>query len=601
MAYDLGQSLASGDDLLSLTADWVIAVVRFKVQDTFSRALGKSHSLDGSEVAAERGDPLVIRGDVLTVTTSATKESHVKNLVATLLPGGTDYLSEILPGDWVLCWMVQDPDKADDLVRRIGERRACNDFGDGLKFVGRAQAPRERLGVNSDTGVKEHRYTLSAVGFKEFNSQIFWDPYLSLSEPLIDTWLGRMGLAVDSFLSADGIDVNRAIPTLVEIFLGSGVAQSSASPSGEDVLQIVTGGVAGSGEAPFAYVVPETVGRLLGVSSRSKSSGVLACADLWQFLHGVQQYDGGSAGTAWTQFLPSDLKPMMGSFLPAVPQLSGRSLWSVLNQYLNPAANEMYTALRVDYSGRVLPTLVVRQLPFTTDAAAQTSAPRTRFLSLPRWKLPPGMVLFFDRGRSDALRFNLVELTGQALNQAQDKVTTTQRVRSPAIRDDQDIRRSGLAGDIMTVAVGPREQQLGPAEWMALRADFLMGLQLSLNGTVDSVGIQEPICEGDNLEWDGVVYHVEAVAHTCSRSLDGRRRSFMTSLQLSHGLRADPSTSRLTTDGRIYPATSADDAPAGAPGSTRDGGDPEVQTELGAPAGTLGSFVDLGALLPGGA
>jgi hypothetical protein len=586
--YDLSRGVdPSGSGINSLSAAWVMCFVRFKVLSTYSRAEGKSRSLDGSDVALERA-PLVVTTDCTSVNVTASKGSHLKQLVATLA-GEVDYLAEVVPGDWVLCWMLQDEGAAADLASRIRAGEQCNGWLDGLKFVGRVYSRRRHASVDGASGIRRVRYSVQGSGFAEFDSGVFWDPYLSISEPTINTWLGRLGVAVDKFLAEDGIDVNRAIPNLVELLFGSGIVQRAASPSGEDALQVVSGLTSGGDEAPYAYVVPPTVGALLGSTQRSKGTGVFAYADVLRALYGRQVYDQGTNGPPWGQFLPSGLEPMMGRFLPEPLQLSGKPVWSVLEQYLNPSVNEMYTCLRADFDGHVYPTLVVRQLPFSTGLLDADE--KTTFLSLPRWSLPESLVFDSDLGSSDAMRFNFELLTGQAIAQAQPNIVTYARVNSPAIRDDQDIRRSGLRPDIATVAVGIYEQQRGPDKWMKLRADMLMGQHLALSGTISCVGIQEPIAEGDNIEYGGVVLHIESVTHTCSVTPDGKR-GFMTTLQVSHGVRADPSTSKLLVDDdQIWAATSPGELDAGAPGQTYAGldsppGDPLDSTGFGSESGT---------------
>lgn len=70
---------------------------------------------------------------------------------------------------------------------------------------------------------------------------------------------------------------------------------------------------------------------------------------------------------------------------------------------------------------------------------------------------------------------------------------------------------------------------------MHILSDILMGQHLTLTGTMTVVGIQSPICPGDNLEFDDTVLHIESVTHQYT-SDDGGRTSFSTVLQLSHGL-----------------------------------------------------------------
>lgn len=605
--FHLGRKIDPTEEgYLSLSPDWMLCVIRFKHLSTFSREKMASLSTDGSEAAAEKGEPLIITSDCVSLSTSSSKGSHVKNLVATLMPGGTNYLSEIMPGDWLFAWMVQDEDKSADIARRIRAGEACNNFDDGLKFVGRVYSISKSLSIDPNSGKKQLRYSLQGNAFNEFNTSVFWDQYLSVAQPLIKTWMGNLGLAMDKFLSQDGIDINGAMPELLELLFGRGISKKAANPDGAAALQIVTGLTEGEGEAPFAYVVPSTVGKLLGRRSRSKKSGVLAYADILREVFGVQKYqnlgadfqtdvdesigtslEGGAAGSL---FQPTELKPMLGKFLPHVPTFSGKTVWSILGTFLNGVVNEMYTCLRVDGAGKILPTIVVRQLPFTSSVFEGDT--RTSFLELPRWKAPESMLMTYQVGRSDALRFNFVHLTGQAVAQAQNNVFTFQLVRTPPRRDDQDIRRSGLRPDIQSVACGIEDQQLGPKKWMDIRADILMGQHLTLTGTISMFGVEEPICEGDNFEVDGVVFHIESVMHTASISEDGKKR-FMTTLQVTHGMRSDdpdaPAPVAAPGDDRIYTATSPEDLTGNDPGDTYEGQDEAPERQ---PSGAFGDFFD---------
>lgn len=582
-SYDLGPTLdPDGTNHGSFSPSWVICVVRFKNRSTFDRGTMASFSTDGSVAASERGDPLVIASDCVNVVTSTNKRSHLSNLVATLKAGEVDYLSEIAPGDWVLCWMTDNEEHAATIADNIRNGKACNEFGDGLKFVGRVFSRFKTL-QESGNGDKILGYDLQATGFGEWDASIYYNPYLSITQKFINTWMASLSIAVDKFLSTDGIDINSAMPELIELFFGRGISLKASNPAGEPELLGVAGLTQGEGEAPFSYVVPETVGKLLGKTSRSKSSGVLAYADLLQALIGIQKYGNNTAfgqqadiqapAPPNANLTPTDFKPMIGKFLPNPPQLSGKSVWSILNEYLNPAVNEMYTCLRADDNGKVLPTFVCRQLPFTSaELAKDSEIDSTTYFELPRWKVPAWMVHSYKIGSSDALRFNFVKMNGDAPSHAQPDIFTFQDVRSGGpVRDDQDIRRSGLRPDINHIACGIQDQQVGPAAWNKIRADFLMGQHLALMGTISMQGIQAPIVEGDNFEFDFVIFHIESVTHTCAITGDGKKR-FMTTLQLSYGLRSDDSQApsapvqSQSTDEAMYSALSDKDFNTNNPG-----------------------------------
>jgi hypothetical protein len=108
----------------------------------------------------------------------------------------------------------------------------------------------------------------------------------------------------------------------------------------------------------------------------------------------------------------------------------------------------------------------------------------------------------------------------------------------------------------------------------------MMGSQYTLNGTINCFGIQSPICEGDNLEFDGVVFHIESVAHQFAMSPDGHK-SWTTRLELTNGMRADVSakfSSDVASPFPIYPGFLPNDLTGNDPGLTLE----HVQTTGGA-------------------
>lgn len=574
--FDLTHDLDPDDENVhSSTPSWVICVIRFKTISTFSRDKQGSISTDGSEAAAEKG-PLIITNDCTQMVVNSNKRSHVGNLAATLKCIDINYLAEILPGDWLFAWITETEEHAADVIDKIKNSKAANGFNDGLKFVGRVYSVFETL-TTDENGTKRAGVDLQGVSFNEFDTSVYYNPNLSVSQPYVNTWMGNMGIAIDKFLNKGEVDINGAIPELLELLFGRGISQKAANPAGEDSLQGVSGLTTGDGEAPFSYVVPTTVGNLLGKTSRSKSSGVLAYADIIQSVIGIQKYSNNAAtgpnssssfDNQVAVFTPSQLKPLFGKFLAEVPVFSGTPMWNVLERYLNRAVNEMYTCLRVDEDGNVLPTFVCRQLPFTSSIMADDD--RTGFLELPRWKVPASMISSYRIGRSDALRCNFVKMNVDAPTQAQPDIYSYQDVRSPPVRDDQDIRRSGLRLNIEIVKGGIKEQQEGAKDWYPLRSDILMGQHLTLGGTVNMFGIEAPICGGDNFEFKNTVFHIESVTHTAA--VIDRHKKFMTTLQLSYGVRATENKQGFGDD-KIYAVLQSKDFDEFKPGIAAAGQD----------------------------
>jgi hypothetical protein len=584
--YNLLQEYADDPNSKDLASSphWVLAVVRLAKPLSYSRQKKKSDTLDVSEGAVAHGKTLIITSDCITLHVHGSKDNHVKSLSATLIQTDTNYLVEILPGDWLFAWIVHGKDKASSLVERIRKGEACNKFEDGLKFVGRVESIRKKMSRN-ESGIKTSRYQLQGYGFRELDTMIFYDHHLRSNESQdLGTWLHSIGLDIRELFSIEANgqkdNVHLLIPAYLEVLVGKGVSKKFNTTDDSSLRQATGGGITEgpdgkTKEAPFAYLVPKEVGDLLGKKSRSpsKASGILAYADILELVFGVQKYENTNSNAGYKVFIPTIAVndpltttqhrytgiPMMGAFLPLPPNFDNRPLWSVLQQYLNPVINEMYTCLRVNENGDVVPTMVLRQIPFTTDiladklesmsgnTLANESGPLapgsvrvtvTRFSELPRWVLPGVMVYDIDIGRSDASRCNFVHVYGQNADVSSNIEITEQIVNNPPIRDDFDIQRSGLHTFMATVAC--REiNQVGttPSVWMEIIADHRIGSQYTLNGSIRCIGIEAPICEGDNLEFDGVVYHIESVSHSCSISSDGIG-SWTTSLTLTNGMRA---------------------------------------------------------------
>lgn len=617
-SYDLiedyfgrGQSQSSKNipDVVSTTPEWVIAVIRLRHPTTYRRKDRGSFSTFFPDAVDTRGKTLIITDDCTNIQTSAIKGNHLSQLSATLLPGA-NYLSDILPGDYVIGWMLNEKERAEDLVKRIRDGKPCNHFRDGLKFFGRVHQLRKQL-TQDPGGTRVTRYNLSGVGFSEFDATLYYNPHLAENIPAIGRWFGRIASSFNQLVdNGKYIDVNKAIPFFVDLLLGRGVPQNLGRSNSDPALKS-TAGV----EAPYSYIVPQAYGSLIDKTTSSKEGGSLSYADMLELQIGVQTFGSGTGGSFSTesqQDQDADAKSlaaiftpdgptsgsrrdtgtnMMGRFLPQIPQFENASVWSILSQYLNPACNEMFTALRTNGDGNVVPTLVVRQLPFSSGLV-NVPFPVTRYLDLPRWRAHPAMVVAADLGRSDTMRFNFVHVLGVAPTPVGKNDLTGQTVRNPPLRDDLDIARNGLrnysttvpcAFEDVKVKTGGSSQGTAASNWMDLLADILMGQHLTLTGSITMVGVQAPICIGDNVEWDGVVFHIEAVSHTGQIAPDGTK-TFFTTLQVSHGMRDNPGEDDIT----LYAGIKALDQTAfDAPAVTDVAIDPKNENEEPANTGDV--------------
>jgi hypothetical protein len=585
---DQSEPLPASVGDIAMAPYWALAVYRYRQAVTYSRTKMQSITATPDDAVRIAGNgPLIITSDCLSLTVESNKASFQGSLSAELIQGEVNYLSEILPGDWVGAWICTNEEDVRNVILNLNSGQPANAFTAGFKFLGRVTSLRKELRVDAN-GIKSSMYNLQAASFKELDAGIFFDPYLLESQSGIAEYLDKLGIPIASLVvnSQGGIDVNKMLPLLFDILIGTGIPnsvshagrggnQGGLGPGGTPKFsapppQVVEGLNTAEGTAPYSYLIPMEVGSIVGKFSSSKGTGIISAADLNNTIIGLQQYRSGSnngaqpvSGAPQLMFIPDGITnagsryytpyPMMGVFLPSMPDFADKSVWTILNQFLNPVTNEMFATLRVDPDGNVVPTVIARQLPFSTELLPtyfvdnpDLSIGLTRFLEVPRWNLDPLLVIGASIGRSDALRFNFVHFYGQSEAQHIVNYMSQQLVLNPPYRDDNDAKRNGLRSLMGTVASDPKDTQNGSArKWMALQADFHMNGHLALTGTITSFGIQAPIAIGDNCEWDGVVYHIESVSH--SASILGGVRSFHTTLQLSHGLRAAESDDQTLT------------------------------------------------------
>lgn len=611
---DFGEPEATGGDApdsIHSNPYAIVAVWRYQYPVTYSRTnKGSAKNLQAGDANKMRGKPLLIVEDLTHLTVSQSKTSHIGNLSASLLPGA-NYMVEIFPGDWVMAWIVHGVKRARSIVRRIRGETAkgeggvltgapLNGFRDGLKFIGRVTTIRKVI-QQDPGGLKISSYQLTAASFQEFESSVYYDPYLaSEAGGLATKWLQSTGKTINKFMdeshkdkkNSGGMSSDLLIPVLFAAFFGGGVPKNKGYKNGPDVNHGLND--------PNAMTIPSPIGEMLGVAKGTKPGGGVGWNDICEILQGIQSYsqdtraseldpsspDGAFANVAATIFTPDKIPtgnaadatdryrdtktPVLGTYLPSPPQFSGaRNVWSILSQYVNPAVNEMFCTLRVNPRGEVFPTLVLRQLPFSSAWISDQYVPTlpanlrdpeknakrsnkdqekikfftqprtlslTRFVELPRWKIAPIHIQSAEFGRSDSTRFNFMHIYPESGLRNENKAATI--IRDPPLSDDLDILRSGLRPYMSTVHCSPkdvRNQKAG--DWMYILSDILMGSHLHLSGQMTCVGIQSPIAIGDNVEFDEHLFHIESVTHSFVMQRNGLK-SFRTTLQLTHGMRA---------------------------------------------------------------
>jgi hypothetical protein len=120
-----------------------------------------------------------------------------------------------------------------------------------------------------------------------------------------------------------------------------------------------------------------------------------------------------------------------------------------------------------------------------------------------------------------------------------------QRANVPPIIDYMDLMRSGLYPLIQhTNCYQPtattRDVGSAPAKtWTWIAADRTIGGHLRWSGQFTLKGIVEPICEGDNLQVEDLVYHIEQVSHSMNVNQNNGSITWETSLVVTNGVPSD--------------------------------------------------------------
>lgn len=539
-----------GDDSLSLpdsiqnVPDILVWVVPFAYPGTFSFDLSEAE-VNGvtDDEALEVWDPIVI-GGITQASVSTSKRAHTTSLSLQCVDPQNQYMSHISPGDWIFCSMFTNPADAARIKAAIKTRGQINDFHSGLKFVGRVQTVRRVISTNPGTAAKTRRIAITGVGFGEFDTTVYYDPALDVNTSQGELFFSQFfGKSLMTDFGAITTPAG-ALPRLIGALVGSGPGATYAG----DMLR----------SPNRAFKVPGIIGKFLGTVDKEPGRSTLTYSSILTCIFGVQTYGvrgsndyrevsstfkengfvpilKGKKDNAMHYYTPDELH---GQFPMQLVPWVNVPIWGILNSFLMPIANEMYTCLRVDGKGRILPTYVARQIPFNTDfLQADGGQPIARFLNLPRWKIEDQQVVSYDASKSNTLRCNFVQIRSQAAVEYQQGFEID-RALNPPKRDPADISRNGLYS-----ILGTSNNLLtnsGDARWWTkIVTDRSMGGHLKFSVQLQTIGIQEPICEGDNAEYDGLVFHIEALQHSYTiNPLNGQSR-FVTTIIGSNGVPAD--------------------------------------------------------------
>lgn len=561
MPYDNIKINRNASDVQSNTPRAIISIFPFKQRVIFPSSSSAKHPKQPEyKEYLETKTPIVLTSEILNLNISNSKKGISFALNATLIPN-IDFLESISPGDYIMAWIMNDAESFDKTLEAVLKPAPANDFDSGLKFLGQIFTIQETY-VTNPNGMKQLRYTISATGFNQYNSQIFYSPFVY---PGDDTLAGSF-LRNAEFFSNIG-DANKAFTAkaydVQEQFLFYHTAFLGPGPgtflTGKFPRRTVNG----------TFGVPEVMTKLLG--RKEKKDSQYTISDMMSVIVGIQNYSkskpGGKlgpdviprgnfknkGGTTYGVVYETDHR-LVGRKLANIPPTMNSSILSILQQHSNSILNEMYFCLRPEPtdSNAIVPTLICRQVPFSTKAIkSNPKAPVTFFKDITRFEINSDLIVSYSLNKSESMRTNSYFVMWEdPVGTVGNTSLLTQGLMVNAgiwFYDSHDILRHGMKLFKGTVSSAVLDLGKGSADakpltstsaqlklYNELIADWMTNMHLRYTGTMQTVGIQEPITIGENLQWNNLVFHIEAVTH--SYVIDGKGIPvFRTNLELSHG------------------------------------------------------------------
>jgi len=509
----------------------------------------------------------VVVNDAISINVSNTKSSPVSTFSCILKQGDINYLTAISPGDYVIVNMVNWEAKAMELRQRALDEKPINRADDGFKGLFKILNVNMVLSV-AENGIKQYQVQVTARGFDEFNNILYFNPALpkANAESSGFLFLNAFDNWSDILQKPQTNNVQNLLKEIVKRSIGQG-------------LKVLDNDVK-LDQIPV-YEVPSLVSKLLNMKKAR------TIADINKYYFGIwstgltstvskKSYNGfgsffktdGSKSLkqnngekdALISFFNTgggEGRVLQGSRQIAFNHFQQVKVWSLIEDYSNPVINESYTCYRLDREGKyVYPSLIVRQKPFNNrnyenfvkeNGGNESDIAKncTKFLDLPRWKISPNLIKSINIGRSDQGRINFVQVFTRSLSVDEKFNAAAQMAKINFVEDKYDVKRHGRKPYIVNCNYDFPDSkiQLRNKEWAFLIADWVFNGHLKMNGTMQTVGIEEPICVGDNLEFDNTVFHIESISHTMNLSNNGVK-VFRTNLSLSMGI-SDKSSEKV--------------------------------------------------------
>lgn len=525
-------------DSHQISPGYLLTFVRWSNRDTYN------YDAPASDAVRQ---PLFVYNDAISVSVTNTKNQLTPTATFMLKGGDLNYSTAIHPGDFVLVNLVNSSEKAKQLRIDGGNLKAINGVDDGFKGLFKVQSVVRNIDVDPGTGIKSVTYIITAAGFTELNNVIYYNPAIVAEFKRTGALL--YSHAIGDFFEKQVKSISE-IQEIYKILFKVLVGESNKTTQQKKIPTF------GKGH----FLIPSTVGQLMGVRSASNVT------DIYNYVLGIWKdsksadFTNSNLGVGFnpnvkrlaneTNFYTTGVS-LQGNKEVKLENWNQVTAWSILKGYLNPTLNEIYTTYRVNPQNKVMPTIIVRQKIFTTEHFQTPSGFNTsRFLRQPKWVLNGDMITNISLSKNEAARYNFVQVFTRSLPSVGEQDMAEQISMQNFVQDQDDIRRNGLRPYIASAnfdfPTKDRNKRLRAREWAQITSDWVIDGHLKESGGINCIGIEDPISVGDNVEFDGVVYHIEGLVHVMKVNAKGVK-SFRTKLTVSYGM-----DKRSSRSGPVY-------------------------------------------------
>lgn len=496
--------------------------------------------------------PLVVYNDAISIVTTDNKNSMSATTTIVLKCGDINYATALHPGDFVIVNLVdweQDAQRLHDAALAL---KPINNIADGFKGVYKIQSVVKTLKVDRNAnGGKSLFVTVTAASHTEFNNVIYYNPAIAAAfrDKGASLWSTAVGEYYSSKLKAES-SVQEVVKDLFKILIGQSRKKFDAK-------------IKNYGNTHFK--IPSTLGSLIG------RSDIKYANEFYNYIVGIWQdskdttMNSMNIGPGFNPGFKED-----GNMMTTGRALAGRksvqmenwnnqTAWSIIMGNINNVMNEMYTTHRVGPDNRIYPTIVVRQKPFTSEHFKGGSA-TTKFFQVPRWKISANLLYDLQTSMNEAARFNFVQVFTRQLADTAEQDMAQQIAEGNFFYDQGDIERQGLKPYVVTSNFdfpssknGDNGKKLHGREWAEIVSDWIIDGHLKESGVLTFQGLIDPVAVGDNLEFDGIIYHIEGVTHIMT--ISGDKKTWTTKITVTFGMDV-----RSSKSGPVYPNMEHTDA-----------------------------------------